>query len=423
MSPRDSGESLTTPMKEQHEQQRNSGALSTSTSTTTFGSSISSGSLSVHDLSGDSVHQNNTAVSHSNDHVKNSAVSSANATIPFLPLTLVAALTAFFWSEDRSEANRSSPPPLHAVATLGALGTVFCCCLPSMRAIDSVATLQTFSTRLFPKQVSLRSMAIIRTVFALFVFAHSFQTTFLYEGWTNMTPYNANTKLVRAEFPVRGYRTQMPFTSWSWNMVGVSFALSAAVTWMAIHKAEAAKSGRVVVVPKPLLRAALMVFEMVAPTTLLVSAVTRYVIWPSVLADTGDTSGLSNARTLLWHNANNIMILIEVAFLGGLPLKLSHCALTPLFGCAYVAFTWLYRDMWVDPDVWERDGSQFMYQFFDTTVGSEVTIALLALLTVLMVFYGLLSGAKSILGWMGGTFVSHLIFATALAGIVCRFQD
>ena len=210
-------------------------------------------------------------------------------------------------------------------------------------------------------------------------------------------------------FPVRGFRTQLPFTSCSWNMIGISFILSSTITWMALYEQD---------IPQWLRRLALLSFETVAPTTLLVSAVTSHVIWPTVLKDQQDTSGLSDVRTLLWHNANCTMILMEIAFLGGLPLVPSHFATTPLFGAAYILFTWTYRDQWSP-----AHGSQFLYHFFDTTLGPMVTIALLSLLFALMTFYGILSFSTVLLDVVGHTVWTHGLFVGVLMALVCRVRD
>lgn len=168
------------------------------------------------------------------------------------------------------------------------------------------------------------------------------------------------------------------------------------------------------------LRLALLSFETVAPATLLVSAITSYVIWPAMLADTGDTSGLRDFRTLLWHDANCVMILVEIALLGGIPVVPAHFATTPLLGCAYLVFTWTARDTWTP-----QNGSQFLYHFLDTTLGSQtVVLSILVLLAVLMTFFGILCvAATHILPLFEGNVVAHTVFVLVTAGAVCRFRD
>lgn len=281
-------------------------------------------------------------------------------------------------------------------------------------------------------------MKLCRSFFLFFLvvdLSHTPSYLLVFLRWVNTTPYSPESKLASIGFDVRGFRTQLPFTSWCWNLIGISFGVSAYINWMTLwqqrqstQQQQQQEQQRSSPVGRWTLRIGLLSFESVAPSSLLVSAVTSYVIWPAVLASEGDSSGLSNVRTLLWHNANVLMVLCEVAFLGGIPIVASHCATTPLFGCLYVAFTWLYRDQWspCSPDHNHNNGdcsSQFLYNFMDTTLGSTVTISLLALLTVLMAFFFILCAAKGILHKTGNSLPAHLLFVALLAFAVCRFQD
>ena len=172
-------------------------------------------------------------------------------------------------------------------------------------------------------------------------------------------------------------------------------------------------------IPVWLLRMALLVYETAAPQTLLVSTVVRYAIWPQVLKGTGDTSDLAHPRTLLWHNANSVLALIEVALLGGLPVVVSHVAIAPMFGIAYIFFSWAMAPYWSP-----QDGPQFIYFFMDTTVDNHGhALAIMALLTVLMVFYGLFAGASLVLEYLGSGILSHIVFVLVVSAGVTRFRD
>lgn len=206
-----------------------------------------------------------------------------------------------------------------------------------------------------------------------------------------------------------GWRTQMPFTSWSWNLLGLSFALSGYVAYA---------TSRDEPVNPWVLRAALLVYEVAAPQTLLVSAVVKYAIWPKVLKGTGDTTDLRSIKTLLWHNANSFMALLEVALLGGIPVYGAHLPVAPLFGFAYVLFSWSMQHFWKP-----KDGPQFLYFFLDTTLGETATFALVALLLVLMSFFGLFYLAEMVLGILGTNVLVHSVFILVICVGVCRFRD
>jgi len=219
---------------------------------------------------------------------------------------------------------------------------------------------------------------------------------------------------------MRGWRTQLPFTSWSWNLLTTSFALNAYIAYQEGILGEP--------VPQSLLRLAIMVFETAAPMALLVAFVVKYAIWPQVLAnDPQGTVGLRHPRTLLWHNANVVVSLLEVSLLGGIPVTLQHMAVSPFIGLVYIVSAWTVTPHFLHPE----KGPQFLYFFFDTTLGSTTTIALWALLVTLVVFYMIFSAAQTCLGYMEGTeddgmtrnLCVHLLFCVVIALGVCRLTD
>ena len=117
------------------------------------------------------------------------------------------------------------------------------------------------------------------------------------------------------------------------------------------------------------------------------------------------------------------MWLVEVGLLGGLPIYMSHIAVAPLWGVAYVYFTWFMADKWAP----KSEGPQFIYPFFDTTLGVGASIALVVLLAVLSFFYALFAGADyyireyqvEAIGPLGTT----LLFMAGMVLLVCRFRD
>lgn len=210
---------------------------------------------------------------------------------------------------------------------------------------------------------------------------------------------------------MRGFNVLLPYTSWCWNLLGVSFALSAYIAFQAGEGKE---------LPQSLLRAALLIHETAAPSTLLVSFVVSHAIWPNIIRQGGNTSEISSPRTLIWHNANVIMALSEVSLLGGLPVKLGHFAVSPMYGIAYIFVAWsLMHYYWAEP----MAGPQVIYFFFDTTLGARSTYTLLILLGVMMAFFGIFATAELLLKATGGGIVVHLAFVMLVSAGVCRFKD
>lgn len=298
-----------------------------------------------------------------------------------------------------------APPPWHTVALLGGFIGVFAAIFPSLETIDEDATFETFTHRVSPDLVSVKQLGLIRCAFSLFIFSVSFKATFFYPGMTQVTSYLPKSKLKRnVLIRMTGVRTQLPFTSWSWNLLGVSFALNGII---ALQSQDTSPW---------LLRIALLVFEMAAPSALLVAFVIRYAIWPQVLQQ-GDTTQLKSPIVLIWHNVNVIMVLMEVCLLGGMPIRARHVSVAPALGIVYVLFTWFMVPRW------SNEGPQFIYFFLDTTLGSTTSIALLILMVVLIVFYGLFGALDYVLSNWNEGFITRTLAATLLSSLVCRFRD
>lgn len=210
---------------------------------------------------------------------------------------------------------------------------------------------------------------------------------------------------------MEGIRTLCPYTSWAWNLLGVSFALSAYIA----HRAGVDGKQDV---PQPLLRVAFLCYEIAAPSALLVSFVVSYAIWPNIIRQGASTANIKAPRTLIWHNANIIMALAETVLLGGIPVKLQHMAVAPTFGMVYVLFSWSLMHYWKP-----SQGPQFLYFFFDTTLGTTSTYAMIGLMAVMLAFYGLFAVADMLLDHFGGGLIPRLLFVIATCTMVCRFRD
>ena len=230
-------------------------------------------------------------------------------------------------------------------------------------------------------------------------------------SWVQVTSYLPQSKLRKTQIVMEGIRTLLPYTSWAWNVLGISFALNAFIAHQGGVLGKEA-------VPKPLLRAAFLLYEIAAPTALLVSFVVSYAIWPNIIRQGGSTANIQAPRTLIWHNANLMMALSEIVLLGGMPVRLAHFAVAPIFGIVYVLVAWSLMHYW-KPSA----GPQFLYFFFDTTLGTTTTYAMLVLLAVMLSFYGLFALADLLLNHVGGGLISRLLFVILTCTVVCRFRD
>jgi hypothetical protein len=314
-------------------------------------------------------------------------------------------------SSSNKDVLKAAPPPGHSLALMVVFVSIFLANLPSLEDIDRIATVETFTDRAFPNVVSVEMLAWIRIGYAALIFGTSLMVA-MGEGWMQETAYLPSSKLKRVQNRIRGLRTLAPFTSVAWNLLGAAFLLCGYVALMSDRSDKARLNPW-------LLRAALILWEIAAPYTLLVSAVIRYAIWPRLIATKGNTVNLKRLRNILMHNMNVVMATTEIALLGGLPVQWSHVSLAPLVGCAYVVWSWNVTHIWNAPE----HGPQFIYYFFDTTLGSTASLALVALLVVKMVFYSLMVAAESILEMAGGGPLAHGLFVVLVCGSVMRFRD
>jgi hypothetical protein len=198
------------------------------------------------------------------------------------------------------------------------------------------------------------------------------------------------------------------------------FALSAYTGWtvgtMTTHPQSSSSP------PEWLFRITLILWEIAAPCALLVSAVVTYAIWPATLKKLGHGGVLTTPASLLQHNANIGMALMEVALLGGLPVHMRHLSLPILFGVTYIFFTWSIRNVWNHPN----GGSAFLYFFLDTTLGATTTtMAIFALLAALVLFYTIFSRIEWILQHdmiAGFGLVGHVAIVVLLCSAVCKVR-
>lgn len=93
-------------------------------------------------------------------------------------------------------------------------------------------------------------------------------------------------------------------------------------------------------------------------------------------------------------------------------------AVAPLFGIAYVLFSWAMSGRWTP-----GRGPQFLYFFLDTTLGWTGSFAILALLAIQFIFYALFSLVDDALENLQGGFLTHVLGIILACFFVCRFRD
>lgn len=312
----------------------------------------------------------------------------------------------------------SAPPQQSKILLL----LIFLLCVATipyaLSSIDQDATIDTLTNPLFPEYISRSALGWIRIIFSAFIFSVT-AYQFFEEREPFITHYLESSKLKQGiKINVDGIKYQYMFTSVSWNMLGLSFALNGLIT-LFVEKYEAEMNIEELPYIKNILRGAFFLFETVAPLTLLVSVVVTYALWPNALkAKKPNTAEFKRPAVLLQHNANTFMTLMEVGLLGGVPIRFSDMALAPLFGISYILFSWFFRFSWTP-----CRSPQFVYFFLDTTTGKTSTIALLVLVFVLLFFYNTLVLIDDLLLALGGGILTHGMVIFMISYLCFKFKD
>mmetsp|Transcript_38512 Transcript_38512/g.78555 ORF Transcript_38512/g.78555 Transcript_38512/m.78555 type:complete len:325 (-) Transcript_38512:470-1444(-) len=317
---------------------------------------------------------------------------------------------------------KSAPPPIHAVATLVSMSALTAGFFPSLETIDEVATIDTFTRSVLPSGTlasSPAALGCIRIAFAAAIFTLSAVRIGNPDGYQIVIPkYHPGSKLrppASGKIPLRGIWTHATFTYWSWLILGFHFLLSGVIALAASRDAAEDLIGPLT------LRLALLTYEISAPTAFLVSSVVKYALWPNALRMGGTKAAgvFATKYALMVHNANVAFVLAEACLLGGIPVEISHIAVAPVVGIAYVLFSWIMSGRWSP-----GDGPQFVYFFFDTTrEGWYASAVQIVLLAVLMAFYGMFSFADEVLAHLGENVPVRFLVMFASSLLVCRFRN
>jgi hypothetical protein len=378
-----------------------------------------------------------------------------------------------------ASATISGRPPWHTSCVIGICLLIALYYVPSVESLDrdlaNVAVL-THSVG----TISVTTMGWLRILLGSIMMGDSLYVV-LWGKWQQDTEYYPGSQLQpQFHLPFRGILVERPysfsrglvtlssFTMWAWVLEGMAFWLLGYIALTTDNKdddetrltAAAATATVTTMVPKQrIYRMAAVLWEIAAPTSLLVSSIVKYVLWPLALVSEGNSNanGLKHPAALLEHNLNSLAALVEVGFLGGLPVQMSHASLAVLFGLTYLAYTYVMVHSWphgtqdkkLDKHNKEdRDmsitthqprtttpsssssssttttttavhrGPQFIYPFLDTTLpGYQTTYCLLGLLAVLLLSHLLFCFADTCVKrspWISVPFI---------AAAVCRFSD
>lgn len=313
-------------------------------------------------------------------------------------------------------------PPKEAITIVSTVFLLGIYHLPSVLSrLDEIAqTPDVIAQPLFPEIISKFTLAYIRLSISLFFASVTLYRSFMVKH-SIIIPYLKSSKLKRVPISLNGIRSQIPFTQWCFNMLTISFLLNGLITLQVAHQ----ESGSSIdflqpLVQKDWIRIAILLFEISAPCSMLVSSVTKYALWPNSLKN--GTKGSVNFRkpvALIQHNCNIFVSLLEVGLLGILPIRIEDAVIAPLYGSIYVFFVWSIRN-----HLAETGDTQYVYFFLDTTISIKFCVqALIGLLFVLLLFYGAFTLVDDVLLWLDGNIFMHLFLTLAATSFFCRFRD
>ena len=277
---------------------------------------------------------------------------------------------------------KSAPPPVHTLVVFAFAMSACLWTLPSLQSIDEYATIETFTTSIFkegPFALPPLVQGVVRLLFALIVII---TTRAKYIDGTQFKVVRLpGSKLRGGIIATKGWRSQAFYTSWAWNLLGLSFFLGGIIPLLVEYGREDLLNNNPLI-----LRAALVSFEIAAPSAFLTSFIVTHALWPQAFKEHGasGTVNFKNWVALLQHTSNSAMVLLEVCLMGGLPVLLPHAAFAPLFGGVYQLFLWVIANKW-SPSI----GPVYPYFFMDTTLGSRTTAFMVVLLTIIGLFFAL----------------------------------
>jgi hypothetical protein len=288
-----------------------------------------------------------------------------------------------------------------------------------LNSIDEYATISTF-TNGGPLAFSPLVLSIVRLSFATISIVVTIYK--LQNGRPFKIVRLPGSKLPGGTVDMLGWRTQGFYTSWAWNLLGLSFFFGGLIPLLVVVHEMMGTEEKIKINPW-LLRLALITFEIAAPSAFLTSFIVTYGLWPQGYKQHGPsgTVGFKGPTNIIQHNGNCAMVLIEVLLMSGLPILLSHIVFAILFGLLYIAFIWFMIHRWAP-----KKGPVFPYFFLDTTLGIKTTLFMIALMTVMgtfFVLFALLDKCIAMIEERDYGVVPNLCCIALVSFILMKFKD
>lgn len=159
--------------------------------------------------------------------------------------------------EDVTSTLMNAYPPFHTLLTFSIAMTLCLCCLPSLHSIDERATIKAFTTSIFksgPFFLSPISLGCIRLTFAFICVVVTVAK--IKKGCEFKIVRLPGSTLWGGIVEMRGWKTQGFYTSWAWNLLGLSFFLAGMIPILVVSGRDDILHGN-----PWILRAALISFE------------------------------------------------------------------------------------------------------------------------------------------------------------------
>jgi hypothetical protein len=315
---------------------------------------------------------------------------------------------------------QTAHPPIEAVTFVALLLTICLAFLPSIiSSLDRIASVEILTTPRYSDVISKKSLAYIRLSIASFMFCVTL-TRVLKKGSNGVaTPYLETSKLRRKPIILEGIRSQVMYTAWSWNLLGLAFALNGIVTLLAAYNDDYGKEVFVSAFYKNLMRFGVIALTISSAASMMVSTITRYVLWSRAKKSNSTTAHFKTKTALLQHNANIILSLTEVFILGHVPMRIEYITLPILYGTVYVLHTWnmTHRLM-------PNKEPQFLYFFFDTTLDKKIVVfVLFSLICICVFFHCLYTGIAILIEYLEGGILCNILLVICISSCFCRFRD
>jgi hypothetical protein len=96
-----------------------------------------------------------------------------------------------------------------------------------------------------------------------------------------------------------------------------------------------------------------------------------------------------------------------------------HLSLATAVGIVYILFSWTMAVTYYGN---KEVGPQYIYWFFDTTLGKTTTIALMSLLVALTTFFGIFAGLEQLIEMIGGNLFTKVAVVVVVSNLVCKFR-